>query len=99
MRRALMMSIPLALLVAGCTYPVDVSPTGAERAIVNVVSAQTHVRPLDTVCPSGVMATVGASFTCHFVGPHDVTYGAKLRITKVRGQVVTFSITTTPVSR
>lgn len=93
------MSIPLALLVAGCTYPVDVSAPGAEQAVESVVSGQSHVKIFDVACPAGVTAVVGATFTCHFIGPHDATYDARLQITKVRGQVVSFSINTAPAAR
>jgi Domain of unknown function (DUF4333) len=93
-RRALILLPLLGLLVAGCTYPLTVSPTGAAQAIRSVVTANTRLTPLGITCPTDVMATVGRQFVCHFLVEGGTEYRAALRITKVRAGKVVFSITT-----
>jgi hypothetical protein len=93
MRRAAAL-VFLAALLAGCGKS-TIKPDGAERVVVNVVSSQTAFRPTDVRCPSGVEAKVGITFQCHFTGPEG-PYTAYMRVTKVQGERVEFSVRTRP---
>ena len=84
----------LAALLAACGQA-TVKPHGAEQVVVNVVSGKTGFRPTDVRCPSDVEAKVGVTFDCHFTGPEG-PYTANMRITKVQGQRVVFSVRSRP---
>jgi hypothetical protein len=84
----------IAALLAACGKT-TVKPDGAEQVVVNVVSGQTSFRPTDVRCPSGVEARVGVTFECRFTGPEG-PYTAYMRVTKVQGERVEFSVRTRP---
>lgn len=93
-RRTAAVIVSLAALLAGCGKS-TIKPDGAERVVVNVVSSQTGFRPADVRCPSGVEAQVGVTFQCHFTGPEG-PYTAHMRVTRVQGERVEFSVRTRP---
>jgi hypothetical protein len=90
----------MAVHLTGCVVSTKAKPTirpeGAAQSVVDLVSSQTKFRPSDVKCPSGVDATVGGEFQCHFTGPEGVDYTAYMRITKVEGESVDFDIKTRP---
>ncbi len=95
MRRALIVpSVALLLVVAAGCGKKEVIPSGAEKAVTNVVSSKTPFTPTDVSCPSGEEAKVGNTFDCSFTGPKGVPYTAHMRITKVDGDKVLFFINT-----
>ncbi len=65
----------------------------AEREVSDFVYTHTRFRPTDVRCPSGVLARVGARYTCHFTGP-DGSYSAQVTITAVNGRSVSNEIVT-----
>lgn len=85
------------LLLAACGQS-TIKPSGAEQAVVEVVSKQTGFHPTDVKCPSGVEAKVGKTFQCHFTGPEGKGYTASVRINQIQGQRVLFYISTRPTS-
>jgi len=95
MRRAVPALVALALLVGGCGKS-EILVSGAQKAVVQVVSKKTSFTPTDVKCPSGVEAKVGGTFDCTFTGPQGVPYTAHMRITKVDGSRVLFYINTVP---
>ena len=84
----------LAMLLAGCGS--TIKPEGAAQSVVDLVSKQTHFKPNDVKCPSGVDAEVGKEFECHFTGPEGKEYTAQMKVTKVEGENVEFYIKTAP---
>ncbi|HVS29270.1 MAG TPA: DUF4333 domain-containing protein [Solirubrobacteraceae bacterium] len=94
MRRTAALIVSLAVLLAACGTG-TIKPHGAEQVVVNVVSGQTGFRPTDVRCPSGVEAKVGVTFDCHFTGPEG-PYTAHMRIRKVQGERVLFSMHSQP---
>jgi hypothetical protein len=84
----------LAMLLAGCGS--TIKPEGAAQSVVDLVSKQTHFKPDDVKCPSGVDAEVGKEFECHFNGPESKDYTAHMKVTKVEGDDVQFYIKTAP---
>ena len=84
----------LAMLLAGCGS--TIKPEGAAQSVVDLVSKQTHFKPTDVKCPSGVDAEVGKEFECHFTGPEGKEYTAQMKVTKVEGENVEFYIKTAP---
>jgi hypothetical protein len=72
-----------------------IRPHGAELVVVNVVFGQTGFRPTDVRCPSGVEASVGVSFECHFTGPEG-PYTAHMRIIEIHGERVLVSLRSRP---
>ena len=82
--------VSLAALLAGCGKT-TIKPEGAEQVVVDVVSSKTGFRPTDVRCPSGVEAKVGVTFDCTFTGPEG-PYTADMRVTKVEGERVLFSV-------
>jgi hypothetical protein len=93
MRRAVAMTIPVALLLAACGE-LQVKPSGIEQSIAKVVSGKTGVHATDIACPSGVAAKAGTKFDCHFLGPRRAKYVAHVQITAVKGNAVDFYIQT-----
>jgi Domain of unknown function (DUF4333) len=65
----------------------------SERTVADFVFRQTHFRPKDVRCPSGVPAIVGHSYQCTFTGP-DGKYTADVVIAGVVGQQVDYRIST-----
>jgi hypothetical protein len=95
MRTALVVLVAsLAMLLAGCGS--TIKPEGAAQSVVDLVSKQTHFKPNDVKCPSGVDAEVGKKFECHFTGPEGKEYTAQMKVTKVEGENVEFYIKTAP---
>jgi len=84
----------LAMLLAGCGS--TIKPEGAAQSVVDLVSKQTHFKPKDVKCPSGVDAEVGKEFECHFTGPEGKEYTAQMKVTRVEGENVEFYIKTAP---
>ena len=84
----------VALQLAGCAS--TIKPEGAAQSVVDLVSSKTSFKPTDVSCPSGVDATVGQEFDCHFTGPKGTPYTAHMKITKVNGDNVEFDIQTKP---
>lgn len=85
-----------AVQVAGCSSKATVKPEGAAQSVVDVVSKQTGFHPGDVHCPSGVEAKVGVQFDCHFTGPENKPYTARMRITKVDGDQILFDVQSRP---
>ena len=85
----------VALGLAACSGA-TIKSDGAAKSVVDVVSSQTGFHPNDVSCPSGVDATVGREFDCHFTGPEGKPYTAHMRITKVNGEDVEFDVRTRP---
>ena len=94
MCRTVALIVSLGGLLATCGES-TIKPDGAERVVVNVVSTQTGFRPNDVRCPSDVEARVGVTFDCHFTGPEG-PYTADMRVTKVQGERVVFSVRSRP---
>ena len=90
MRPTAVLLVSLGALLAACGKS-TIKPEGAEQVVVNVVSGQTGFRPTDVRCPSGVEAKVGVTFDCTFTGPEG-PYTADMRVTKVDGERVLFSV-------
>ncbi|BBY29630.1 DUF4333 domain-containing protein [Mycolicibacterium sediminis] len=84
-----------ALSMAACGDS-TITPEGAAKSIVDLVSKQTKFTPADVTCPSGVKAEVGVEFDCGFTGPENTPYTAHMKILKVEGENVTFDINTEP---
>ncbi|MEA2172167.1 MAG: hypothetical protein QOF76_5467 [Solirubrobacteraceae bacterium] len=66
---------------------------GAEKTIRNFVATNTQAEARNVECPSGVKATVGNTFDCHFDGP-DGKYVAHMKVRSVDGARVLFDILT-----
>jgi hypothetical protein len=92
MRRTGALLTPLALLLVGCGQKVVV-PSGAEKALTQLIERRTGVTPQHVHCPSGVNAKAGQTFDCHFEAPDGTKYVAHMRITRVNGSEVHFYIT------
>jgi hypothetical protein len=73
-----------------------IKPSGAAKAVVDVVSRQTGFHPTDVKCPSGIAAKVGGTFDCHFTGPGGQPYTASMRIVSIKGSRVDFFVSTRP---
>jgi Domain of unknown function (DUF4333) len=87
--------VAVAAVLVGCgTSTIRVG--GAEQSVAGVVSQKTGFHPSDVSSPSGVRATVGTTFDCHFTGPEPRPYVAHVRVTAVHGQRVDFQIDTEP---
>jgi hypothetical protein len=80
------------VLLAGCGSS-TIRAHATEQTIADFVFEHTGFRPTDVRCPSGIPATVGRTFECHFTGP-DGPYDAHVRITSVHGQRVIDHIVT-----
>jgi hypothetical protein len=100
-RRTLILLLTLSLLVGGCTYPktgrfaipqLVINAGSAERAIDSVVLSETKAQAFATSCPSNVVASLGNTFVCTYVTNQDVAYRATVRVTRVHGDQVAFSI-------
>jgi hypothetical protein len=85
----------LAVLLTACGTS-TIRPHATERTVSDFVFEQTHFRPTDVHCPSGVPAKAGGTFVCHFTGP-DGKYVARVRITSVHGERVLDYIVTRPL--
>jgi hypothetical protein len=86
-----------AALLAACGGHTALDPAATASYIDDVEFHQTGSRPVDTRCPTGVPATTGGRFDCHFTGPEG-PYTAYLRIVKVQGRHAAFQLQTRPSS-
>jgi hypothetical protein len=86
MRKLFSIAAPLvctAGLISGCgTKVIDAGVT--EGTISSFVLSHARVHIHDVSCPSGLTATVGMRFDCHFVGP-DGHYVAHIHVLKING--------------
>ena len=89
-RELLILAAVLAVSVSGCGA--TIKPDGAAKSVAAVVSRQTKFKPKDVSCPSGVDAEVGVEFDCTFTGPEGKEYTAHMKVTKVEGEAVEFSV-------
>lgn len=85
----------VAVTLAACG-DATITPEGAAKSIVDLVSKQTKFTPTDVTCPEGVKAEVGGEFDCGFTGPENTPYTAHMKIVQVDGENVTFDINTEP---
>jgi hypothetical protein len=85
------------MLLSACGGHNRIDPTGTAGYIDRVVFQQTGYRPADVRCPTGIPATPGGRFTCHFTGPEG-PYTAYLRIVQVQGRRVLYRLDTRPSS-
>jgi Domain of unknown function (DUF4333) len=83
----------VAMQLTGCGAPAKptIKPDSTAQFITDRVSKQAGFHPTDVTCPSGVEATVGGEFDCHFTGP-DGSYIAHMRITRDDGKSVDYDI-------
>jgi hypothetical protein len=88
--------VPLLSACGGATHSA-IDPTTTADYIHNVVFQQTGFRATDVRCPSGISATAGGRFSCHFTGPEG-PYTAYLRIVRVHGRRVDYRLKTQPSS-
>ena len=89
-RELLILAAVLAVSVSGCGA--TIKPDEAAKSVSAVVSRQTKFKPKDVSCPSGVDAEVGVEFDCTFTGPEGKEYTAHMKVTKVEGEEVEFSV-------
>lgn len=75
----------------------EIDSVGTANYIGGVVFKQTGFRPTDVHCPTGIEATAGGRFNCHFTGPEG-PYTAYLRIVNVDGRRVDYRLKTQPSS-
>src|SRR5437879_13076345 len=95
MRTALVVLVAsLAMLLAGCGS--TIKPEGAAQSVADLVSKQTHFKPTDVKCPSGVDAEVGKEFECHFTRPGGKQYTAHMKVNKVEGEEGEYHLQTAP---
>jgi hypothetical protein len=83
--------------VSACGSQNEIDPNGTAGYIDDVVFQQTGFRPVDVRCPTGIPATPGGRFRCHFTGPEG-PYTAYLRIITVHGRRVDYRLDTQPSS-
>jgi hypothetical protein len=97
MRRAIAVValLPAAALVGGCGK-LEVTSSGAEKVVSDLVLSKTGEHIKNVSCPSGMSAKVGVTFDCHFNGPDGTKYTAHMRITKVKGTSVGYFVNTFP---
>jgi hypothetical protein len=76
---------------AAAGYHLD--PGATANSVDDFVFQKTGFRPVDVRCPSGVPATAGGRFNCHFTGPEG-PYTAYVRIVKVQGHRAAFQLDT-----
>ena len=80
LKRLAAIACPVILLSAcgGGTAALDSSATA--NYVDDFVFQKTGFRPVDVRCPTGIHATAGGQFTCHFTGPEGpYTSGAQMR--------------------
>lgn len=85
------------VLVSACGGRAAIDPAATAKYVDDVVVHQTGFHPTDTRCPTGIPATAGGRFKCHFTGPEG-PYTAYLRIINVHGRRVVFRLKTQPSS-
>ncbi len=86
-----------AALLSACGGHSSIDPGATAGYVEGFVYQHTGFRATDVRCPSGVPATAGGRFNCHFTGPEG-PYTAYLRILNVKGRRVLFDVKTQPSS-
>ena len=84
-------------LLSACGAGNQIDATETAKYVDSVVLRHTGFRPQDVRCPSGIPATAGGRFNCHFTGPEG-PYTAYLRILEVHGRRVLYRVETQPSS-
>lgn len=87
-----LLCVALCLAAAGCSSKVETA--SAADAVANVVEKNQKVRPRDVKCPAKIEAKVGGEFTCTFTDVFRRPSIAKVKITRINGKDVSFSIST-----
>jgi hypothetical protein len=85
------------LLLSACGGQAALDSRATATYVDDFVFQKTGFRPVDVRCPTGVPATAGGWFDCHFTGPEG-PYTAYLRIVKVKGRRAAFELDTQPSS-
>jgi hypothetical protein len=96
LKRLAATACPVVLLSA-CGGQAALDSGATAKYVDDFVFQKTGFRPVDVRCPSGVPATAGGRFDCHFTGPEG-PYTAYLRIVKVQGRRAAFELNTQPSS-
>ena len=78
-----------AALVSACGGHASIDPGATANYVEDFVYQHTGFRATDVRCPSGIDATAGGRFNCHFTGPEG-PYTAYMRILNVKGRRVLF---------
>ena len=86
-----------AALVSACGSHASIDPSATADYVEGFVYQHTGFRATDVRCPSGVPASAGGRFNCHFTGPEG-PYTAYLRIVNVHGRQVNYRLKTQPSS-
>ena len=86
-----------AFLVSACGGQRSLDPAATAKYVGDVVFQKTGFTPVDIRCPSGIPATAGGRFRCHFTGPEG-PYTAYLLIVKAQGRRAAFQLETQPAS-
>jgi Domain of unknown function (DUF4333) len=86
-----------AALLSACGGSASIDPGATANYVEDFVFEHTGFRPLDVRCPSGIPATAGGRFNCHFTGPEGA-YTAYMSILNVKGRRVRFRVKTQPSS-
>ena len=73
----------------GLRRSASIDPGATANYVEDFVYQHTGFRALDVRCPSGIPATAGGRFNCHFTGPEG-PYTAYMRILNVKGRRVLF---------
>jgi hypothetical protein len=84
-------------LLSACGGSASIDPGTTAKYVKTFVFQHTGFRAADVTCPSGIPATTGGRFNCHFTGPEG-PYTAYLRILNVKGRRVLYRIKTQPSS-
>jgi hypothetical protein len=84
-------------LLSACGGHASIDPGATANYVEGFVYQHTGFRATDVRCPSGVPATAGGRFDCHFTGPEG-PYTAYMRILNVKGRRVLFDVKTQPSS-
>jgi hypothetical protein len=95
--KRLALSACLVPLLSACGGHHAIDPSATANYVRDVVFQQTGFRPVDIRCPTGIPATAGGRFNCHFTGPEG-RYTAYLRVVKVEGRRVAYRLETQPSS-
>jgi hypothetical protein len=86
-----------AALLSACGGHSSIDPGATAGYVEGFVYQHTGFRATDVRCPSGVPASAGGRFNCHFTGPEG-PYTAYMRILNVKGRRVLFDVKTQPSS-
>jgi hypothetical protein len=86
-----------ATLLSACGDSASIDAGTTAKYVRTFVFQHTGFRAADVTCPSGVHATAGGRFKCHFTGPEG-PYTAYVRILAVKGRRVDYWVKTQPSS-